>query len=93
MRALADRNPIACATTDDDRSDAGSPCPMAADIGTAALVVGVIAVGALLPMYAKWRAMQALVDRLERRGLARRRREHAESGDSPEGDEHRCTNA
>jgi hypothetical protein len=55
-----------------------------ADIGTAAVIVGVIAVGALLPMYAKWRAMQALVDRLERHALARQRREraHADGADA-----------
>lgn len=65
---------------------------MLADIGTVALIVGVIAVGALLPMYAKWRAMQALVDRLERRGLAREHREPEPSSEPPENDRH-CRNA
>ena len=43
---------------------------MLADIGTAALIVLVVLVATLLPMYAKWRAMQALVDRLARRSRA-----------------------
>ncbi|HZO36692.1 MAG TPA: hypothetical protein VFB41_07430 [Solirubrobacteraceae bacterium] len=40
---------------------------MLADVGTAALIVAVVLLATLLPMYAKWRAMQALVDRLARR--------------------------
>jgi hypothetical protein len=40
---------------------------MLADVGTAALIVLVVLVATLLPMYAKWRAMQALVDRFARR--------------------------
>ncbi len=40
---------------------------MLADVGTAAVIVAVVLLATLLPMYAKWRAMQALVDHLARR--------------------------
>jgi hypothetical protein len=43
---------------------------MLADIGTAAVIVVVVLIATLLPMYAKWRAMQALVGRLARRSAA-----------------------
>ena len=39
---------------------------MLAEVGTVAVIVLVVLVATLLPMYAKWRAMQALVDRLAR---------------------------
>jgi hypothetical protein len=59
---------------------------MLADIGTAAVIVLVVLLATLLPMYAKWRAMQALVDRLARRGQANaaRRPDRSDERGAPE---------
>ena len=55
---------------------------MLADIGTVAVVVVVVLIATLLPMYARWRAMRALVDRLARRGAAGARRSPPDGGES-----------